>query len=161
MNRDPDLLCHTRAQALAGGVLAPITRQASPAEMLGGWTIPVPVTATVWAAIESIPDRLAGIADVRGRLHGVVRMAAGAARRSLAVSPRPRGRRGGESSRCLADPPASGGETARGNRAEVAVRFRVVLPRAGVRARLVTMRLDIGPDDDGARCATIGYPEDF
>lgn len=162
MKRPSDLVhVYTRSQALADGVLVDVTRQASPAEMLGGFTVPVAVTAALWRAIEAVPASLGGIADVRGRLHDVLWMAAGAARRCLAASPSPRGRRGGESSRPLADSPASGDETARANRAKGAVCFRVILPRAGVRARLVTLRLDIGPDDGGEPVATIGYPEDF
>lgn len=162
MTRPSDLVhVYTRSQALADGVLVDVTRQASPAEMLGGFTIPIAVTAALWAAIESIPASLQSIADVRGRLHDVVWMAACAARRSLAASPSPTGRRGGESSRNLADPPASGGETARGNRGDVAVCFRVVLPRAGLRVRLVNLCLDLGPGDGGEPVATIGFPEDF
>lgn len=162
MKRPSDLVhVYTRSQALADGVLVDVDRQASPAEMLGGFTIPVAVTAALWAAIEAIPASLRGIADVRGRLHDVLWTAACVAQRSLAASPSPRGRRGGESSRPLADPPASGGQTARANRAEGAESFRVVLPRAGVRARVVSLRVDIGPGDGGEPVATIGFPEDF
>ncbi len=73
---------YTRAQALTDGVLVDVTRQASPAEMHGGFRVPVAVTAALWAAIEAIPERLDGIADVRGRLHDVLWMAACAARRT-------------------------------------------------------------------------------
>ena len=72
---------YTRAQAIADGVLVDVTRQASPAEMHGGFTVPVAVTAALWSAIEAIPDSLAGIADARGRLHDVLWMASLAARR--------------------------------------------------------------------------------
>lgn len=152
---------YTRAQALADGVLVDVTRQASPAEMHGGFRLPVAVTAALWAAIEAIPQRLAGIADVRGRLHDVLWMAACAARRSLAATPSPRPRHGGETLAGLAVSPASGGETARVTPDACAVCFRLILPRSGVRSQLVTLRLDIGPGDAREPVATIGFPEDF
>ena len=77
---------YSRAQAIADGVLVDVSRQAGPAEMLGGFTIPVAVTAALWSAIDSIPDSLAGIADARGRLHDVLWMAALAARRHRGCS---------------------------------------------------------------------------
>ena len=119
---------YTRAQALADGVLVDVTRQASPAEMRGGFTVPVAVTAAVWAAIEAIPDSLVGIADARGRLHDVLWMARVAAQRF-------RGACGGT--------------------------FAVHLPSRGTRQRVKTLRVEIGPDDHGAPCVTIGFPEDF
>jgi len=73
---------YSRRQAIADGVLVDVTERAGPAGMLGGFAVPVAVTAAVWAAIESIPDSLAGIVDVRGRLHDVLWMAACAARRA-------------------------------------------------------------------------------
>ncbi|HEX5051050.1 MAG TPA: DUF6573 family protein [Planctomycetota bacterium] len=73
---------YTRADAIADGVLVDVTREASPAEMAGGFAVPVAVTAAVWAAIEAIPASLDGVADVRGRLHDVLWMAACAARRA-------------------------------------------------------------------------------
>jgi hypothetical protein len=72
---------YSRRQALADGVLVDVTRQASPAEMHGGFRVPVAVTAALWLAIEAIPANLAGIADARGRLRDVLWMAALAARR--------------------------------------------------------------------------------
>ena len=72
---------YSRAQALADGVLVDVTKEAGPDGMLGGFAIPVAVTAALWSAIESIPQSLAGIADARGRLHDVLWMAALAARR--------------------------------------------------------------------------------
>jgi hypothetical protein len=72
---------YSRTEAIADGVLVDVTRQASPAEMLGGFTVPVAVTAALWVAIEAIPDSLAGIADARGRFHDVLWMASLAARR--------------------------------------------------------------------------------
>jgi hypothetical protein len=67
-------------------VLVDVTEQAGPAGMLGGFAIPVAVTAAVWAAIEAIPASLAGIADTRGRLHDLLWMAALAARRHRGCS---------------------------------------------------------------------------
>lgn len=72
---------YSRSEALADGVLVDVTRQASTAEMMGGFVVPVAVTSALWAAIEAIPERLDGIADVRGRLHDVLWMARLAARR--------------------------------------------------------------------------------
>jgi hypothetical protein len=73
---------YTRREAIADGVLVDVTREAGPAEMAGGFVVPVAITAAVHGAIEAIPDRLVGIADVRGRLHDVLWMAACAARRA-------------------------------------------------------------------------------
>ena len=115
---------HTRAQALADGLLVDVSRQASPAEMRGGFTGPVAVTAALWSAIEAIPDSLAGVADSRGRLHDVLWLARVAAHRR-------------------------------------ATSFAVHLPYAGTRKRVQTLRVDVGPDDDGSPCVTIGFPEDF
>ncbi|MGE3171792.1 MAG: DUF6573 family protein [Planctomycetota bacterium] len=72
---------YSRAQAVADGVLFDASQQAGPAGMLGGFRVPVAVTASLWAIIEAIPASLAGIADARGRLHDVLWMAAVAARR--------------------------------------------------------------------------------
>ena len=78
----PVISSYTRAQAIEDGTLADVTKQASngPDGMLGGFTVPVAVTASVWNTIEAIPDRLKGIADTRGRLHDVLMMANFAAR---------------------------------------------------------------------------------
>ena len=72
---------YTRREALADGVLVDVTAQASPAEMLGGFTVPVAVTAALWHAIVAIPPSLEGLADERGRLHDVLWMARLAVRR--------------------------------------------------------------------------------
>ena len=82
---DPDgfgepIYSYSRREAIADGVLVDVTEQAGPAGMLGGFRHPVAVTAALWAAIEGIPASLDGIADVRGRLHDVLWMAALAAR---------------------------------------------------------------------------------
>lgn len=123
------IFAYTRAQAIADGVLIDVSAQAGAGGMLGGFRVPVAVTAALWAAIEAIPARLDGIADVRGRLHDVLWVAACAARRA-----------------------AAGG---------AAARFDVILPRRGARAQRVTLRLDIGPGDQGEPVPTIGFPEDF
>lgn len=119
---------YTRAQAIADGVLVDVSREASPAEMHGGFTVPVAITSSLWAAIRAIPERLQGIADPRGRLHDVLWMAGLAARRSP----------GGSS-----------------------VSFVVHLLCAVTKRRNRTLALHVGPDDDGAPCVTIGFPEDF
>lgn len=125
---------YTRAEAIADGVLVDVSRQASPAEMRGGFTVPVAVTAALWAAIEAIPGSLTGIADSRGRLHDVLWMASLAVRRQLRASV-----------------------------ASVATsqQFAVHMPYAGTRKRVQTLRVEVGPDDEGGPCVTIGFPEDF
>src|SRR5262249_36299147 len=72
---------YSRAQALADGVLVDVSREASPAGMSGGFAVPVAIPGALWSTIESIPPRLAGSADSRGRLHDVLWLAALAARR--------------------------------------------------------------------------------
>ena len=124
VREDDVVFDYSRRQALADGVLVDVTRQASLAEMRGGFTVPVAVTAALWSAIEAIPDSLAGIADVRGRLHDVLWLARVAAHRH-------------------------------------ATTFAVHLPFAGTRKRTQVLRLDVGPDDHGSPCVTIGFPEDF
>ena len=42
---------YTRAEAIADGVLVDVTHQASPAEMRGGFTVPVAVTAALLSLI--------------------------------------------------------------------------------------------------------------
>ena len=126
----------TRREALADGVLVDVSRQASPAEMRGGFTVPVAVTAVLWSAIEAIPDSLVGIADARGRLHDVLWMA------SLAVRRRAR---------------ASFAFFA----CSQSMQFAVHLPYRGTRKRTQWLAVAIGPDDDGSPCVTIGFPEDF
>lgn len=126
---DADLVhAYTRRQALADGVLVDVMEAASPAGMLGGFKVPVAVTAAVWAAVEAIPASLDGLADARGRLHDVLWMARVAAQRL---------------------PGQSGGD------------FEVILPFRGTRKRVQTLRIEVGPDDDGAPCVTIGFPGDF
>ena len=122
---------YTRREAIAGGVLVDVTREATPAEMAGGFSVPVAVTAALWASIEAIPASLAGIADVRGRLHDVLWMAACAARR--------------------AGLHRSGGSSA----------FRVHLPVSSSARQLQGLVVHLGPGDAGEPVATIGHPEDF
>ena len=72
---------YTREQALEDGVLVDVTEWASSTTgFLGGFTCPVALTQSLWAAIESIPKSLEGIADVRGRAHDVLWMASLAVR---------------------------------------------------------------------------------
>lgn len=78
---DPDVVIvrYTRAQAIADGVLVDVSEWASPKEMMGGFTIPVAVTAAVWSLVNT-PDQ--PHEDVRGRAHDVLWMASLAARRN-------------------------------------------------------------------------------
>jgi hypothetical protein len=58
----------TRAQAIAEGVLVDVSEWASdsPNGIIGGFTVPVAVTAAVWADLNAIPS-WADLQDVRGR----------------------------------------------------------------------------------------------
>lgn len=122
---------YARSEAITDGVLFDVTREASPAEMAGGFSVPVAITAAVQMAIEAIPDRLVGIADVRGRLHDVLWMAACAARRAGL------------------------------HRACGSCGFRVHLPVAGGGKQLQVLVVHLGPGDAGEPVATIGHPEDM
>jgi uncharacterized NAD-dependent epimerase/dehydratase family protein len=122
---------YTRREAIADGVLVDVTREASPAEMAGGFSVPVAITGALHEAIEAIPASIAGIADVRGRLHDVLWMAACAARR--------------------AGLHRSGGSSA----------FRVHLPVSSSARQLQDLFVHLGPGDAGELVATIGHPEDF
>ena len=167
---------YSRAQAIADGVLVDVTRQASPAEMLGGFAIPVAVTAAVWAAIEAIPDSLAGIADARGRLHDVLWMTSLACRRqvqrakfsqylanlaSSGVADSGKAENGIQSANASKAPrcqvPGPGENVA----SSWPLLFAVHLPYRGTRKRKQRLAVAIGPDDDGSPCVTIGFPEDF
>ena len=90
MNETNDLIhAYTRAQAIADGVLVDVTEWASADRgFIGGFSVPVAVTAGVWATIEAIPASLTG-ADVRGRAHDVLWMASLACRRPYPPGPRP------------------------------------------------------------------------
>jgi hypothetical protein len=124
VREDDVVFGYSRRQALADGVLVDVTRQASPAEMHGGFLVPVAVTGALWATIEAIPPSLDGLADPRGRLHEILWMASLAVRRASAM-------------------------------------FAIHLPTAGTRQRTRRLRVEVGPDDDGMPCVTIGFPEDF
>jgi hypothetical protein len=76
------IYAYTRAQALADGVLVDVTATAREA----GFVWPVALTAALWADIQNIALRLAGVADVAGRLWDVLWMACCAMRRAGDVS---------------------------------------------------------------------------
>jgi hypothetical protein len=149
---------YMRAEAIADGVFVDVTRQASPAEMHGGFRVPVAVTAALWAAIEAIPPSLAGTADVRGRLHDVLWMANLALRRVCA--------RAKEATEADKEQATTGADCPLHRNfaflagAHVAT-FAVHLPFADTRKRVHTLRADGGPDDEGRLCVTVGFPEDF
>jgi len=74
---------YTRRQAIEDGELVDVTEWASAGTgFTGGFTIPVAFTRSLWAAVEAIPKRLAGVADIRGRAHDVPWMASVATRRA-------------------------------------------------------------------------------
>jgi hypothetical protein len=77
---DPDVVIvrYTRAQAIEDGVLVDVSEWASPREMMGGFRIPVAMTAAVWAYVQAPKD---SPESTRGRAHDVLWMASLAARR--------------------------------------------------------------------------------
>lgn len=78
---------YTREQALADGVLVDVSEWSGREAILGGgFSIPVAMTRSVWAAVEGIPTRLEGLNDLRGRAHDVIWMALCAARRAKGSS---------------------------------------------------------------------------
>ena len=73
---------YTRAEAIADGVLVDLTEWASAESgFMGGFSVPVAVTAGVWDLVDNIPARVQGFQDVRGRAHDLLWMASLAARR--------------------------------------------------------------------------------
>ncbi|HZR82568.1 MAG TPA: DUF6573 family protein [Candidatus Binatia bacterium] len=74
------IFSYSRKQAIEDGVLVDVSDWASPREMMGGFTIPVAMTAAVWALVEA-PEK--SHEDTRGRAHDVLWMAQLAARRNL------------------------------------------------------------------------------
>jgi hypothetical protein len=64
---------YTRKQAIEDGVLVDLTEWASADKgFMGGYTVPVAVTASVWADIKAIPK--GNLGDVRGRAHDLLWM---------------------------------------------------------------------------------------
>ncbi len=68
---DPDVVIHryTRKQAIDDGVLVDVTEWASPREMMGGFRIPVAMTAAVWGHVQAPED---SCESTRGRAHDVL-----------------------------------------------------------------------------------------
>lgn len=75
-----EIFRYTRAQAIEDGVLVDVTEWASSREMMGGFRIPVAMTAAVWAEVEAPKG---STQDTRGRAHDVLWMASLAARRQI------------------------------------------------------------------------------
>lgn len=75
------IFSYSRKQAIEDGVLVDLTEWATsgPDGMLGGFKVPVAVTAAVWADIQAIPASKSW-QDVRGRAHDLLVMAAFAGR---------------------------------------------------------------------------------
>ncbi len=76
------IYAYTRKQAIEDGVLIDVSEWASPREMMGGFKIPVAMTAAVRALVEA-PE--GSHEDTRGRAHDVLWMASLAARRNREV----------------------------------------------------------------------------
>ena len=73
----------TRRQAIEDGQLVDVTPWADGRSILGGgFKVPVAFTRALWSAVNAIPERLRGVADVRGRAHDVLWMALVACRRA-------------------------------------------------------------------------------
>jgi hypothetical protein len=79
---DPDvtIVSYSRAQAIEDGVLVDVTEWASSREMMGGFRIPVAMTAAVWAEVQAPED---SYESTRGRANDVLLMASLAARRHI------------------------------------------------------------------------------
>lgn len=69
---------YTRAQAIEDGALVDVSEWASPREMMGGFIVPVAMTAALWARVQAPRGSLQ---DTRGRAHDVLWMASLAIRR--------------------------------------------------------------------------------
>lgn len=133
----PVIHSYTRAQALEDGELVDVTEWASAEKgIIGGFKIPVAMTRALWAAVEDIPERLEGVADVRGRAHDVLWMALCAIRRQ------------GPGDRIdfkviLPRTPTDGGEDATTDR------------------QVETLHGQCHGGDEGEPVVTLGYREDF
>lgn len=161
---------YTRAEAIADGVLVDVTPEAT-AGMLGGFSVPVAITAALHEAIAAIPPALEGLADVRGRLHDVLWMANVALRRQGAKLGLGCGNLASWHLGDAGPPPAEGSTKA--PRCQVSGPwgenlapslfglFQVVLPVRGTRKRVQTLCLAVDGGDDGRPCVTLGFPEDF
>jgi hypothetical protein len=79
---DPEVVIvrYTRGQALADGVLVDVSEWANSRGMMGGFRIPVAMSAAVWAKVEAPKG---STQDTRGRAHDVLWMASLAARRQI------------------------------------------------------------------------------
>ena len=75
---DPVISTHTRARAIADGILVDVSDTAREA----GFKIPVAVTRTVWERLVALPEGYRGFQDERGRLWDVLWMAHHSARRA-------------------------------------------------------------------------------
>jgi hypothetical protein len=131
---------YTRAQALADGVLVDVTPWASsgPDGMLGGFTVPVAITRTLWAVIDI---------DARDNPHEPYWHT--------------RARQGGESTRGRAhDVLWMAAVAARSAPDRDIVRYPVLITTESTGGTLVrkTLRVEARIDGDGL---TIGFPEDF
>src|SRR6476620_9644793 len=74
---------YSRREALADGVLVDLTEWAqADREFIGGFTVPVAVTASVWAEINNIPAEHRETESVRARAHEVLWAAYLAARKA-------------------------------------------------------------------------------
>ena len=78
----PPISTYSRAQAIEDGVLIDVSTWASAAEMIGGFTCPVAMSAALWAKVQAPKQSLQ---DTRGRAHDVLWMAGLAFRRGLAL----------------------------------------------------------------------------
>lgn len=69
-------IVYTRARAIADGVLVDMTEWASGTNgIMGGFEVPVAVSASIWKDINSIPAAVRDVQSVRGRAHDVLWMA--------------------------------------------------------------------------------------
>lgn len=74
---------YTRAEAIRDGELIDVTEEASHDKgFLGGFAVPVAMTRALYAALETIPESVRGLQDVRGRVHDVLFVGAMALRKA-------------------------------------------------------------------------------
>lgn len=79
------IYAYSRADALQDGVLVDVTEWASAKTgFMGGFAVPVAVTAAVWHDIEQFSPK--SHQDIRGRAHDVLALASLAARRASGKS---------------------------------------------------------------------------
>lgn len=124
------LSSYSRAQAIADGVLVDLSEWGGPKGIMGGIALPWAATRSVWLEVEAIPERLEGLADVRGRAHDLLWMATLAVRGAMR-------------------------RVKQGERADGRWAFQCILPVKGSRKQTRTYHVALCGGDDGRGALTI------